>query len=148
MAFVRLFIAITILQRWSFYQLDVKNVFLKGDLEEEIYMEQPQGFVAQGEPSGLICRLRKSLYSLKQSPRAWFGEFNSVVQQFGMTQSEADHSVFYCHSRVGSIYLVVYVDDIVLRVMITMTSLRLNNMFVTTFRPKILANSYISWGLR
>jgi len=148
MAFVRLFIAITILQRWSFYQLDVKNVFLKGDLEEEIYMEQPQGFVAQGESSGLICRLRKSLYSLKQSPRAWFGEFNSVVQQFGMTQSEADHSVFYCHSRVGSIYLVVYVDDIVLRVMITMTSLRLNNMFVTTFRPKILANSYISWGLR
>jgi len=63
-------------------------------LEEEIYKEQPLGFVAQGESSGLVCCLRKSLYSLKQSPKAWFGKFNSVVQQFGMTHSEADHSLF------------------------------------------------------
>jgi len=62
----------------------------------------------------LVCRLCKSLFGLKQSPRAWFGKFSSVVQQFGMTRSEADHSVFYHHSRAGSIYLAVYVDDIVL----------------------------------
>jgi len=61
----------------------------------------------------LVCHLHKSLYGLKQSPRAWFGKFNNVVQQFGMTHSEADHSVFYRHSRVGSIYLLVYVDDVV-----------------------------------
>jgi len=60
-----------------------------------------------------ICRLRKSLYDLNQSPRAWFGKFNNVVQQFGMTRSWTDHSVFYRYSRAGSIYL-VYVDDIVL----------------------------------
>ena len=56
-------------------------------------MEQPPGFVAQGE-SGLVFRLRRSLYDLKQSPRAWFGRFSSVVQEFGMFRSTADHSVF------------------------------------------------------
>ena len=114
MAFVRLFIAMTALQQWSLYQLDVKNAFLNGDLQEEIYMEQPSDFVAQGESAGLACRLRKSLYGLKQSPRAWFGKFSNVVQQFGMTRSEANHSVIYRHSSAGYIYLVVYVDDIVL----------------------------------
>ena len=100
MASVRLFIAMAALQQWPLYQLDVKNAFLNGDLHKEIYMEQPPGFVAQGESSGLVCRLRKSLYGLKQSPRAWFG---NVVQQFGMTRSEGDHSVFYRHSSDGCI---------------------------------------------
>jgi len=69
-------------------------------------MEQPPGFVAQRESSGLVCRLRKSLYGLKQSPGAWFEKFSNVVQQFGMTHSEVDHSVFYRHSSAGCIYLV------------------------------------------
>ncbi|RVW63721.1 Retrovirus-related Pol polyprotein from transposon RE1 [Vitis vinifera] len=77
-------------------------------------MEQPPGFVAQGE-SGLVCRLCRSLYGLKQSPRAWFSRFSSVVQEFGMLRSTADHSVFYHHNSLGQcIYLVVYVDDIVI----------------------------------
>ena len=77
-------------------------------------MEQPPGFVAQGE-SSLVCKLRRSLYGLKQSPRAWFEKFNSIVHAFGMKRSETDHSVFYCHtSSSGCVYLVVYVDDIVI----------------------------------
>ena len=77
-------------------------------------MEQPSGFVAQGE-SGLVCRLHRSLYGLKQSPRAWFGRFSYVVQEFGMLRNTADHSVFYHHnSSEQCIYLVVYVDDIVI----------------------------------
>ncbi|RVW96741.1 Retrovirus-related Pol polyprotein from transposon TNT 1-94 [Vitis vinifera] len=82
---------------WPLYQLDIKNVFLHGELLEEVYMEQPPDFVAQGE-SDLVCKLRRSLYGLKQSPRAWFGRFSSVVQKFGMLRSEADHSVFYHHN--------------------------------------------------
>jgi len=78
MASVRLFIAMVALQQWPLYQLDVKNAFLNGDLQEEIYMEQPPGFVAQGESSGMVCRLHKSLYGLKQSPRTWFGKFSHV----------------------------------------------------------------------
>ncbi|RVW22780.1 Retrovirus-related Pol polyprotein from transposon RE1 [Vitis vinifera] len=65
--------------------------------------------------SGLVCRLHRSLYGLKQSPRAWFSRFSSVVQEFGMLRSTADHSVFYHHNSLGQcIYLVVYVDDIVI----------------------------------
>jgi len=68
MASLRLFIAMTALQRWPLYQLDVKTVFLKRDLQEEIYMEHPSGFVAQEESSELVCRRRKSLYVSKSLP--------------------------------------------------------------------------------
>ena len=77
-------------------------------------MEQPLGFFAQ-EESGLVCKLRRSLYGLKQSPQAWFSRFSSVVQEFGMIRRAADHFVFYHHSSTGKcIYLIVYVDDIVI----------------------------------
>ncbi|RVX18665.1 Retrovirus-related Pol polyprotein from transposon TNT 1-94 [Vitis vinifera] len=113
-ASVRLLLSMAAMCSWPLYQLDIKNVFLHGDLAEEVYMEQPPGFVAQGE-SSLVCRLRRSLYGLKQSPRAWFSRFSSVVQEFGMLHSTADHSVFYHHNSLGQcIYLVVYVDDIVI----------------------------------
>ena len=76
-------------------------------------MEQPPGFVAQGE-YGKVCRLRKSSYGLKQSPRAWFGKFSQAIEKFGMQKSKSDHSVFYKKSDGGIILLVVYVDDIVI----------------------------------
>ena len=69
MASIRLLFPMATMRSWPLYQLDIKNAFLHGDLAEEIYMEQPPGFVAQGE-SGLVYRLRRSLYGLKQSPRA------------------------------------------------------------------------------
>ena len=94
---------------WPLYQLDIKNVFFHGDLAKEVYIEQPPGFVAQGE-SGLVCRLRRSLYGLKQSPRAWFDRFSSVVQEFGMLRSTTDHSVFYHHNSLGQC---IYLDNIV-----------------------------------
>ena len=75
---------------WPLYQLDIKNVFLHGDLAEEVYMEQPPGFVAQGE-FGLVCRLRRSLYDSKKSPRGWFDRFSYVVQEFGMLRSIVYH---------------------------------------------------------
>ena len=67
-------------------------------------MEQPPGFVAQGE-SGLVCKLRRSLYGLKQSPRAWFSRFSSVVQEFGMIRSTTDHSVFLSSYFYWPVYL-------------------------------------------
>ena len=76
-------------------------------------MEQPPGFVAQGE-IGRVCRHRKSLYGLKQSSHAWFGKFSEVIENFGLQKSKSNHSVFYRNSQVGIILLVVYVDDIVI----------------------------------
>ena len=63
---------------------------------------------------GKVCRLRKSLYGLKQSPRAWFNKFSQVVEEFVMQKSKSDHSVFYKNSSSGIIMLVVHVDDIVI----------------------------------
>ncbi|GJR46556.1 retrovirus-related pol polyprotein from transposon TNT 1-94 [Tanacetum coccineum] len=99
--------------RLALHQLDMKNAFLHGDLEEEVYMEQPPGFVAQGE-YGRVCKLKKALYGLKQSSRAWFGKFSNAVIEFGLRRSVYDHSIFYSSSNAGCILLVVYVDDIVI----------------------------------
>ena len=73
MTYVRIFISLVATHGWELNQLDIKNVFLHGDLSEEVHKEQPLGFVAQGE-IGRVCLLRKSLYGLKQSRRAWFGD--------------------------------------------------------------------------
>ena len=110
---VRLFISLVVTHNWDLHQLDIKKVFLHGDLQEEVYMEQPPGFVAQGK-IGKVCCLRKSLYGLKQSPRTWFGKFNQVVEKFGLQKSKSDDSVFYRNSSSSIILLVVYVDDIVI----------------------------------
>ena len=93
-ASVRLLISMAIMRSWPLFQVDIKNVFFHGDLVKEVYMEQPPGFVAQVE-SGLVCKLCRSLYGLKQSPRARFSRFSLVVQEFGMIRSTADHFVFY-----------------------------------------------------
>ena len=113
-ASIRLLLSMAAMRSWPLFQLDIKNAFLHGDFIEEVYMEQPPSFVAQ-EESGLVCKLHRSLYGLKQSPRAWFNRFTSVVQEFGMIRSATDHSIFYHHSSTGKcIYLIVYVNDIVI----------------------------------
>ena len=72
MGFVRLFLSLATMHYWLLHQLDIKNVFLHGNMQEEVYIEQPLGFLAQ-RSLGLVCKLCKSLYGLKQSPRVWFG---------------------------------------------------------------------------
>ena len=69
---------------WTLHQLDVKNAFLHGDLNETVYMAQPPRFESKGED---VCHLKKSIYGLKQSPRAWFDKFNKAIVSHGMTQS-------------------------------------------------------------
>ena len=97
MIYVRLFISLAATYNWDLHQLDIKNVFLHGDLQEEVYIEQPPRFVVQGE-IGRVCCLQKSLYGLKQSPRAWFGKFSQVVKEFGLQKSKSNYSVFYRNS--------------------------------------------------
>ena len=114
MASVHLLLYMVAMRTWPLYQLDIKNVFFHGDLAEEVYMEQPPEFVAHGE-SGLVCRLHRSLYDLKQSPQASFGRLSSMVQEFSMSLSKFNHSAFYHHtSSRQCIYFIVYVNDIVI----------------------------------
>ena len=102
MSYVRLFISLAATQGWDLHQLDIKNAFLHEDHPEEVYMEQPPGFVAYGQISRVYC-LRKSLYILKQSPLAWFGKFNQVIEKFGTQKRKSDHSVFYRKFEAGII---------------------------------------------
>ena len=108
---VSLFISLAATYNWDLHRIDIRNVFLHGDHRKEVYMEQPPGFVAQGE-KWRVCCLQKSLYSSKQSPRAWFGKFSQVVEEFGMQKSKFDHFVFQRNSSSCIIMLVVYMDDI------------------------------------
>ena len=99
---------------WPLQQLDIRNAFLNGDLEEEVYMEVPPGLESQ-ENFGKVCKLKKSLYDLKQSPRAWFERLTRVVRQHGFTQCQTDHTMFIKHSSNGKrAIMIVYVDDIIL----------------------------------
>ena len=107
---IRLFISLAVTHGWDLHQLDIKNVFLHGDLADKVYIEQPPRFVAQGE-IGRVCRLCKSLYGLKQSPRAWFGKFSEVIEKFILQKSKSNHSAFKKNFQTCIILLVVYVDD-------------------------------------
>ncbi|KAI5327629.1 hypothetical protein L3X38_027025 [Prunus dulcis] len=110
---VRLVLSIAAMNRWSLRQLDVKNAFLHGDLEEEVFMRQPQGFEDSKYPSH-VCRLRKSLYGLKQAPRAWNAKFTGHLPAIGFTVSHSDPSLFVKHVGSDSVLLLLYVDDIIL----------------------------------
>ena len=87
---------------------------------------------------GKVCRLRKSLYGLKQSPRAWFGKFNQAVKEFGMQKNKFDDSVFYRNSSSGIILLVVYMDDIVIIGSDSEVILSLKSFFQSQFHTKDL----------
>ena len=137
MTSVRLFISLAATHNWHLHQLDIKNAFLHGDLHEEVYMEQPPGFVAQGEYEK-VFRLQKALYGLKQSPRAWFGRFSQTLEQFGLRKSKSDHSVFFKNTREGVILLGVYVDDIVITGSDTTGISSLKTFLHTQFQTKDL----------
>ncbi|KAE8685445.1 hypothetical protein F3Y22_tig00111098pilonHSYRG00167 [Hibiscus syriacus] len=95
-------------------QMDVKTAFLHGDLEEQIYMRQPEGFTQPGNEH-LVCRLKKSLYGLKQSPRQWYKRFDSYMIKIGYNRCEYDCCVYVKSLDDGSfIFLLLYVDDILI----------------------------------
>ncbi|CAL8994835.1 unnamed protein product [Prunus brigantina] len=90
---VRVLLSLAANHDWPLLQFDVKNAFLHGDLKEEIYMDPPPGIPVTSK-EGMVCKLRKSLYGLKQSPRAWFGRFAASMRKSGYVQSNSDHTLF------------------------------------------------------
>lgn len=98
---------------WPLQQFDVKNAFLHGELSEEVYMDLPPGCMVTERQRQKVCKLKKSLYGLKQSPRAWFGRFTKSMTTFGYKQSNSDHTLFLkkLHGKITA--LIVYVDDMI-----------------------------------
>jgi hypothetical protein len=92
-ATIRLLLAMALYHRWYLRHLDIHNSFLHGFLDEEVYMRQPPGFVDSAKPDH-YCRLVKSLYGLKQDPRAWHAHLSSVLDSLGFSPSVADTSLF------------------------------------------------------
>jgi hypothetical protein len=94
------------------YHMDVKSTFLNGELEEEIYIEQPEGFQLS-ENTDYVCKLKKALYGLKQGPRAWYSRLDKYLQQSGFKKGSADNNLYIKVSQGNILLIEVYVDNII-----------------------------------
>jgi len=110
---IRVMLALVAHFNWELEQLDVKTAFLHGDLEEKIYMSQPRGFEDRDKPNH-VCYLKKSLYGLKQSPRQWYKRFDFYVHSIGFKRSEFDHCLYFQQHDNNCVFLLLYVDDMLL----------------------------------
>lgn len=113
MTTVRTFLEVAAAKQWELHQMDVNNAFLHGELEEEVYMQLPPGF-RNGEDRNSVCLLKKSLYGLKQAPRCWFAKLKGALTHYGFKESHADYSMFYIREGTSEIYVLVYVDDLII----------------------------------
>lgn len=110
---IRVLLTLVVSNGWHMQQLDVFNAFLHGDLNETIYMHQTPGYVDPTKPKH-VCKLNKSIYGLKPSPKAWFEKFSGFLINVGFIMSDSDHSLFLYLSGVEVLLLLLYVDDIIL----------------------------------
>jgi hypothetical protein len=131
---IRLTLSIVATKGWEVHQMDMKNAFLHGDLSEEIYMEQPQGFM---HDSSLVCQLKKSLYGLKQALRAWYAKMDSYLLSHNFVRCKSDPNVYMLRTTDSLLPLVLYVDDFLiidcLTSVIAAVKRILHDMFLMTY---------------
>ncbi|WZZ27561.1 hypothetical protein YC2023_010962 [Brassica napus] len=110
---IRIVLSLAVNLGWGLWQMDVKNAFLQGELEDEVYMHPPPG-LEHLVKKGNVLRLKKAIYGLKQSPRAWYNKLSTTLNGRGFKKSELDHTLFTLSTPSGMIALLVYVDDIII----------------------------------
>jgi hypothetical protein len=110
---IRTIIALAAKMKWKLHQMDVKKAFLNGIIEEEVYIEQPQGFEVEDRKTH-VCNLKKALYGLKQAPRAWYGRIDSFLTSLGFTKSKVDSNLYFKVMNDEPVILLLYVDDLFL----------------------------------
>jgi hypothetical protein len=110
---IRLVLSLAVSRGWFLRQLDVQNAFLHGTLEEDVYMRQPLGY-EDPTRSRYVCKLDKAHYGLKQTPRAWYLRFSAKLKQLGFCSSKADTSLFIYDKHGVTMFLLMYVDDIIM----------------------------------
>jgi hypothetical protein len=111
---MRTIIALATKIKWKLHQMDVKTTFLNGVIEEEVYIEQPQGFEVEDRKTH-VCRLKKYLYGLKQAPRAWYGIIDSILTSLGFTKSKFDSNLYLKVMSDDPIIFLLYVDELFLK---------------------------------
>lgn len=110
---IRLVISVAAQNSWPIYQLDVKSAFLHGELQEDVYVEQPLGYVKQGHEEK-VYKLKKALYGLKQAPRAWYSRIESYFKREGFEKCPYEHTLFMKSGAAGKFLIVcLYVDDLI-----------------------------------
>jgi hypothetical protein len=112
-ATIRTVLTLASSRQWPVHQLDVKNAFLHGELQERVYCQQPSGFIDSMHPDH-VCLLSKSLYGLREAPRAWYQRFAGHLQQLGSVSTGSDNSLFVLQRGGNMAWLLLYVNDIVL----------------------------------
>ena len=127
--------------------MDVKTTFLNGDLDEEVYMEQPIGFTEVGKEH-LVCKLNKSIYGLKQASRQWYLKFDRIITQNGFKENIVDRCIYLRVIGSSYIFLVLYVDDILLASNDSDLLIETKHMLSTHFDMKDLSEASYVLGIK
>jgi hypothetical protein len=98
---------------WKLHHMNVKTTFLNGEIKEEVYIEQPEGFVIHNEKSH-VCRLKKALYGLNQAPCAWYEKMDAVLMSLGLSKNVVDPNLCYHIDGDECLILVLYLDNLFL----------------------------------
>jgi len=109
---IRCILALGALLDLEMHHMNVKTAFLNGNLEEDIYMEQPKGFVQRSDKH-LVCKLTKSLYGLKQALRAWYQKIDASFLAFEFKRSVADHNLYFAQIGANVMIVLVYIDYLI-----------------------------------
>ena len=110
---IRVLISLASIHNLLIHQMDVKTAFLNGELDEEIYMDQPEGFVVHGQEHK-VCKLDKSLYGLKQAPKQWHEKFDNLIISNGFKVNESDKCIYYKSENDICTIICLYVDDLLI----------------------------------
>jgi hypothetical protein len=144
-ATIRLVISLAVTYKWPIKQLDVQNAFLHGDLDETVFMLQPQGYIHPQYPHH-VCKLHKSLYGLRQAPRSWFSKLSTKLQALGFRESKADTSLFVLQEVNYVPYMLIYVDDILITGSNTSIICNIISALQASFAVKDLDSRTIFWA--
>ena len=145
-AFIRLILAIVAQLDLELHHMDVKIAFLNGELDEDIYMIQPMGFEVKGQERK-VCKLKRSIYGLKQSFRQWYFRFHDSIISQGFEMIEEDHCVYLKRSKKSVLILSLYVDDILIVGSDMDSIVTIKKWLSSTFEMKDMGEAHFVLGI-
>jgi hypothetical protein len=132
---------------FELHQIDVKTSFLNGDLLENVYTAQPTSFTVKGKEH-MECHMKKSIYGLKQTSRQWYLKFDETIRRFGFKENEEDNCIYAKFRSVKFIFLILYVDDILLASCDVSLLLKTKRFLSSNFDMKDLGEASFVLGIK